>query len=277
MEDTIVNLREENQVMRDAILGMRGQRKSSIKQAGHAKSSQSNVNFILSPTKSISFTGENGLEGAEEDVTLSIEDTALSRTLQNVSTQTFDTAFVPCEACSRMQQNLLDVGASVIGLCESQGLPSALAKQKRLLKQSLMAAADVSRWTNEQSRDIERINKHLDNLYAQINPLRSDLEKSRQLNKKLQEQLSELMGVKKKVDLDLVNKEIDFNQKIDLLSLENEKSLKLLETELGDLANSKESVENSYSQLQHDNDVQKGKTEQLGMYLFSQEDSLSNR
>ena len=120
------------------------------------------------------------------------KDMALTRTCNEIATQTYDTAFVPCEACSRTQENLVEVGQMVMKVCESQGLPSSLAKQKRLLKQSLLAAADVSRWAAEQNRDLSRINDHLDNLYAQIQPLQEKLSKSREKRKVLEERVQEL-------------------------------------------------------------------------------------
>lgn len=129
---------------------------------------------------------------ASDNATLSAEEVASTKTCNEVATQTYDTAFVPCEACSRTQENLVEVGQMVMKVCESQGLPSSLAKQKRLLKQSLLAAADVSRWAAEQNRDLSRINDHLDNLYAQIQPLQEKLSKSREKRKVLEERVLEL-------------------------------------------------------------------------------------
>ena len=46
------------------------------------------------------------------------------------STQTIETAFVPCEACDVVQRNLRDVGDAVVGICASQDLPSSLSKHR---------------------------------------------------------------------------------------------------------------------------------------------------
>jgi predicted O-linked N-acetylglucosamine transferase (SPINDLY family) len=161
--------------------------KGEIKSQSRTKTS---AKFILSHTVGMNLESPD----QAEDLTLAVEEVALTKTCKDVPTQTYDTAFVPCEACSRTQENLLAVGQVVMKVCESQGLPSSLAKQKRLLKQSLLAAADVSRWAAEQNRDLSRINDHLDNLYAQINPLQEKLNKSRERRKALEEQVKNLEG-----------------------------------------------------------------------------------
>lgn len=153
----------------------------------HSKTKTS-AKFILSHTLDLNLQSPS----QANDVTLAVEEVALTKTCRDVPTQTYDTAFVPCEACSRTQENLIAVGQMVMKVCESQGLPSSLAKQKRLLKQSLLAAADVSRWAAEQNRDLSRINDHLDNLYAQIDPLREKLNKSRERRKTLEERVKSL-------------------------------------------------------------------------------------
>ena len=102
--------------------------------------------------------------------------------VSNSSTQTYETAFVPCETCAKMQENVMYVGSSVISVCESLGLPSSLSKQKKLLKNSIMTASNVSRWTNEEDRDLKRINEYLDKLFMQIKPLEQQLHESQKSN-----------------------------------------------------------------------------------------------
>ena len=52
----------------------------------------------------------------------------ISRDEYTKSTQTVETAFIPCESCHGVQSSLRDVGKLVSSVCESQGLPSTLAK-----------------------------------------------------------------------------------------------------------------------------------------------------
>lgn len=188
MEETITELRDEVKMLKKALDKKGEGRVVSGKIKGGGKTSS--AKFILSANESLSLRSPS----PSNDVTLSIEDVALAKTLQETSTQTYDTAFIPCEACSRTQKHLIDVGNMVMSLCESQGLPSSLAKQKKLLRKSLMAAADISRWTSEQNQDLSRINDHLDNLYAQINPLEEKLKNSQENCKLLENKVHGLEG-----------------------------------------------------------------------------------
>ena len=190
MEDTIKELRDEVKLFKQAS-DKRSSKSSVVK--GKVQSQSANrscVKFMLSPSEKLSLESST----PAQDLTLAVEDVANAKTCQESSTQTYNTAFIPCEACARTQQNLIavTVGSMVIKVCESQGLPSSLAKQKKLLRQSLMAAADVSRWTSEQNQDLGRINDHLDNLYAQINPLEEKLSRSKQACANLEKQIKDL-------------------------------------------------------------------------------------
>ena len=188
LENTVAEMKQEVDMLQKLVKKTPSQTspvKGEIK--NHSKTKTS-AKFILSHAVDMNLESPS----QAEDLTLAVEEVALTKTCKDVPTQTYDTAFVPCEACSRTQENLIAVGQTVMKVCESQGLPSSLAKQKRLLKQSLLAAADVSRWAAEQSRDLTRINEHLDNLYAQINPLQEKLNKSRERRKALEEQVKNL-------------------------------------------------------------------------------------
>ena len=188
MENTISDLRDEIKMLKKVIDKKGEGRIVSGKLKSKGKSSMSSAKFIFSPNESVSFRSPS----PGQDLTLSVEDVAFAKTCQETSTQTYDTAFIPCEACSRTQQHLLDVGNMVMSLCASQGLKSSLAKQKKLLHKSLMAAADISRWTSEQNQDLARINDHLDNLYAQINPLEAMLKNSQENCKQLEQKVQDL-------------------------------------------------------------------------------------
>ena len=262
MQDTIASMQEDNEVMREAILAMKGNN-STEERSTSAMSSQRNVSLILSSTKNISMVRQK--EGNRtQDITLSTEDLAVSRMKTNAATQTFDTAFVSCEACASMQQNLIDVGSAVISLCESQGLPSSLANQKKLLKKSIMAANDVSRWAMDQNRDIERINKHLDKLYQQIDPLRADLEKSRMHCSMLKEQMKVLEKEKDEIVSELSGKELEFNEMMEKMSIEFVKEEKKLKAEIRQLKSGKETIEKSLARLKHDHANQRKLNEKLG-------------
>lgn len=84
----------------------------------------------------------------------------ISKDNSNKSCQTLETAFVPCESCHRVQSNYKSVADSMSNLCKSQGIPSATAKyRKQLQNLDWYSANDLARWSVEQSKDLERINK----------------------------------------------------------------------------------------------------------------------
>ena len=78
----------------------------------------------------------------------------------NKSSQTLETAFVPCESCHKVQGSFKAIADSMSSLCKTQGIPSATAKYRKQL-QSLdwYSANDLSRWSVEQNKDLDRINK----------------------------------------------------------------------------------------------------------------------
>ena len=265
MGNTITSLQEDNDVMRDVLLSMRGRSSVLEERSDSAMSAISNASFVIPTSKSSIF--RNGSREIS-DITVSIEDAAMSKVMSNTATQTFDTAFVACEACAHMQQNLIDVGTAMISLCESQGLQSSLARQKRQLKKSLMAVTDINRWTTEQNRDIERINKHLEYLFSEIEPLKSELEKSRQANRKLREQVKELKSGKEGAELVLLEKEQEFDTKMEVFSNERERSENTLKEEVNELKTGKENVESRLTILEEENKDCKKQNRHLGMQMI---------
>ena len=211
MEDTITDLTDEIKLFKEAFCVKTG--KSSVVK-GKIQSQNANrtsVKFILSPSEELSLQSPTP---AFQDLNLAVEDVTYLKMCQESSTQTYDTAFIPCEACARTQQNLIEVGSMVMKVCESQGLPSSLAKQKKLLRQSLMAATDVSRWATEQNHDLGRINDHLDNLYAQINPLEDKLDRSQQACKTLEMRIKELENQLSDEKAEIQKQEASFREEL---------------------------------------------------------------
>ncbi|KAJ8312417.1 hypothetical protein KUTeg_009790 [Tegillarca granosa] len=111
----------------------------------------------------------------------------ISRDACSKNTQTIETAFVPCEACGMVQRNLRQIGDTIINMCQSQKLPSSLQKFRPLVAETeWLSSIDVARWVSEQSKDISRMNKHLDYLMSTINPLKQELENSEKKCRKLE-------------------------------------------------------------------------------------------
>ena len=265
MEDTITELRDEVKLFKQA-LDKRSGKSSVVKGKVQSQSAnRSSVKFILSPSEELSLESSTPVQ----DLTLAVEDVANAKTCQESSTQTYDTAFIPCEACARTQQNLIEVGSMVIKVCESQGLPSSLAKQKKLLRQSLMAAADVSRWTSEQNQDLGRINDHLDNLYAQINPLEEKLGRSKQACTNLEKQIKDLEKQLSDEHSKVQRKEDDFKEQLNKVIAEKDQLLSDAEKLNNDLVKGKDVLQDMVVKLDEKKKKYKETVKTLGKVINS--------
>ncbi|XP_013408045.1 coiled-coil domain-containing protein 157 isoform X2 [Lingula anatina] len=156
--------------------------------AEHACNSPSNPHIHLKPSEGLNpkSPAQSGLiPPSNQDSFPACKD--ISKDCSNKSSQTIETAFVPCEACEKVQHCLKEIGENVVNVCQTQGLPSALAKYKKQISGlDWMTANDVTRWSSEQNKDLVKINKHLSHLESTIEPLKSDLAVSQESCKKLQ-------------------------------------------------------------------------------------------
>ena len=94
MEDTITELQDEVKLFKQA-LDKRSGKSSVVKGKIQSQSAnRTSVKFILSPSEELSLESST----PAQDLTLAVEDVANAKTCQESSTQTYDTAFIPCEA-----------------------------------------------------------------------------------------------------------------------------------------------------------------------------------
>ncbi|KAF3820819.1 coiled-coil domain-containing protein 157 [Mirounga leonina] len=122
-----------------------------------------------------------------------------ARTAKNrrsVHSQTVETALVPCDACTSVQGSLREVGKVLIGLCQSQNLPSSLGQFQQLVQDSMglrpLPAATVGHWAAEQSKDLTRLSKHVEALSQLVGPLRAQLEEAEGQKDGLKQQVGQL-------------------------------------------------------------------------------------
>ncbi|KAJ8414803.1 hypothetical protein AAFF_G00023260 [Aldrovandia affinis] len=117
----------------------------------------------------------------------------ISADTRTVSSQTVKSALVPCSACGRVQSSLREVSDALVGLCQSQGLPSSLmyflAALDDSLEQGQLSATDVAQWATEQSRDLGRVGKHLSKMRDTVQPLRESLVTLEEAREELRQQL----------------------------------------------------------------------------------------
>ncbi|XP_022085634.1 coiled-coil domain-containing protein 157-like isoform X2 [Acanthaster planci] len=116
---------------------------------------------------------------------------AIAKDIRTVSSQTLETAFVPCEACACVQLSLKQVADLITEVCSSQGLQSSIAKHRTQGIDVTMTAADVTRWTTQQGKDLNQIKQCLQDLLDQIDPLKSDLSASEAECSELKKGISE--------------------------------------------------------------------------------------
>ncbi|NXA66301.1 CC157 protein, partial [Mohoua ochrocephala] len=112
---------------------------------------------------------------------------------RSVPTQTSGSPLGSCDTCSSAQASLHEVARAITSICQSQNIPSALSKFQEVLEDSTgrrnLSATDMSYWASEQSKDLSRINKHLQGLLQQVNPLKAELEEMGKQKEKLQKQV----------------------------------------------------------------------------------------
>lgn len=120
---------------------------------------------------------------------------SLAQSTCSVSTQTPGSPLGSCDTCSSAQASLHEVGRAITSICQNQNIPSALSKFQEVLEDSAgrknLSAKDMSYWASEQSKDLSRINKHLQGLLQQVDPLKAELEETGKQNKKLQKQVED--------------------------------------------------------------------------------------
>ncbi|NWW77669.1 CC157 protein, partial [Climacteris rufus] len=117
---------------------------------------------------------------------------SLAQGTRSVPTQTLPGS---CDSCCSAQASLLNVGRAITSICQSQNIPSALSKFQEVVEDSSggrsLSATDMSYWASEQSKDLSRINKHLQGLLQQVNPVKAELEELGKQKEKLQKQVED--------------------------------------------------------------------------------------
>ena len=100
--------------------------------------------------------------------------TFISRDQCFKSSQTVETSFLPCEACSVVQESLHQTGKVVLQLCQDLNLPSRLSRYTSTFDSTKwMTANEVMQWTAEQNKDLSVICRHLENT---LQPLKASVE-----------------------------------------------------------------------------------------------------
>ncbi|NXE96020.1 CC157 protein, partial [Menura novaehollandiae] len=120
---------------------------------------------------------------------------SLAQGTRSVPTQTSGSPLGSCDTCSSAQASLREVGRAITSICQSQNIPSALSKFQEVLEDSTgrrsLSATDMSYWASEQSKDLSRINKHLQGLLQQVKPVKAELEEMGKQKEELQKKVED--------------------------------------------------------------------------------------
>lgn len=194
----------------------------------------------------------------------------IARDSSNKSSQTLETAFVPCESCERVQQNLREVGDMVINVCETQSLPSSLSKFKhQVIGIDWFTANDVNRWTTEQNKDLKKINKHLEQLMSTIDPMKKDISSLTKKCEKLQQKLDQC---DREMDLEKQTQKAQqkqYEQKIKDIEKENSEAVGAVERKNDELIMHKQELEANLDNMKQELQRQEQQLRELGMRFLS--------
>ena len=140
-------------------------------------------------------TSADGASGGRTDERVVITPYGISCDASSHSTQTYETAFVPCESCGAVQDSLRAAGAAVAATCAALSLPSAVARVIPAAP-AWMSAVEIDRWSGEQTRDLDAVTRHLTQLAETVSPLRAELATQRERSAALQRDLTEEKAVR---------------------------------------------------------------------------------
>ncbi|NXF08544.1 CC157 protein, partial [Smithornis capensis] len=174
---------------------------------------------------------------------------SLAQDTRSVSTQTSVSPLGSCDTCSSAQASLHEVGRAITSLCQSQNIPSALSKFQEVLEDSTgrrsLSAMDMSYWALEQSKDLSRINKHLQELLQQVNPVKEELEEMGKQKEELRRQVedfSQKLQAEKEIQLQQQRKA---EQSLEAKDKEHSEAVARLEQDKDDLRKGTELLDHS--------------------------------
>ncbi len=159
----------------------------------------------------------------------------------------------------KLQQCLHDHGDGLINLCQTYNLPSSLA-QHRCSTTEIISSDNINHWSDCQTKDIDRLSKHLEYLNNTLNKTKNDLQlnenrckKQEETNRRLQQLINDDKQSKKLLQ--------DFHdKKINELKKDFEQQERNLHEQIKLLTNQKIQIEQKLKEV---NDLCSTKTEQI--------------
>lgn len=181
--------------------------------------------------------------------------------------QTNETSLGPCQSCLKFQSCLRDYSDSITNLCHTYNLPSSLA-QYRTSVTDLFSSDNINHWSDCQTKDIDRLSKHLEYLNNTLNKTKSELQLSENRYKKHDEtnhRLQQLINddkQSKKVLQEL------HDRKVNDLKQQAEQQEKTLNEQIKLLTNQKVKLEQQLKEVNDLCTVRGEQVEKLGMSVY---------
>ena len=252
----IYQIKSKTRKMADMESNMQKMTEEYSKFSNSDMGSQNSLHFQLSPHK-VGSTMSGFITPSKME--------EIARDACSKSCQTIETAFVPCEGCHVVQKNFRNAGDVIVNMCQGQKLPSSLQKYRPLVAEvKWLSPNDVARWSSEMSKDLGRINKHMDYLMGTINPLKDEVEMHEQKTKKLEKRVANFdadmrkekeiqNALQKQFDVKMKDLEHDHKQVVAMVTIQKE-----------ELARGKQSLESQLDRCRKDLETQQGKLDELG-------------
>ncbi|KAH3876704.1 hypothetical protein DPMN_000553, partial [Dreissena polymorpha] len=173
----------------------------------------------------------------------------LGRDEYNKASQTNETAFTPCDACSIVQKSFRQSGETVVSICQQQQIPSCLQKfRPQVSHLDWLPSNDVSRWAAEQNKDLQRISK----LTATIKPIKDELNECREKSEKLEKRVQNFDRDLKREKDDRSALQNGYEKKIKEIEMQHTKTLELEVQQRELLERHKQELERMLSQQKHE-------------------------
>lgn len=206
-----------------------------------------------SRTNSISATGEskNGTPSRNKKDSISEE-------VSSKSVQTNETAFVPCEACAKVQANLKQNADQIINMCHYQNLNSMVGKYRSSLSNGVqhgwLNGSDLDKWLTEQDKDLARIAKQLEFITTNNKLLKDKLaENELNMQKVVASEKETKKSLKEEQELRTIQMK-QYEKKLSDQKTEMQSKITSLEGEVNRLSQLKSSLEQKNEQIKQLND-----------------------
>lgn len=93
------------------------------------------------------------------------------------STQTVETAFVPCESCSVIQRSFKKSAFAIFKTCQKLNLPSNINKliMKSDIDEAWMSFNEITKYSYEQDKDLSVICRQIETLVGETEQLKTEM------------------------------------------------------------------------------------------------------